>query len=160
MPGGLEVQCSADVLTLRRETASVWEYPVAIGETKLPVGKVLKILKKTGVDTQNVRKINNLLFNSLLDCDTITDALTVRSRRAGDRFTPAGRGVTKTLKKLFGEMKIPAANRDEIVILQSGGEIVYVEGAGVSEKAKVTADTSCVFQIALETDETRENEYD
>jgi len=24
----------------------------------------------------------------------------------------------------------------------------------------VTADTSCVFQIALETDETRENEYD
>jgi len=160
LPGGLEVQCSADVLTLRRETASVWEYPVAIGETKLPVGKVLKILKKTGVDTQNVRKINNLLFNSLLDCDTITDALTVRSRRAGDRFTPAGRGVTKTLKKLFGEMKIPAANRDEIVILQSGGEIVYVEGAGVSEKAKVTADTSCVFQIALETDETRENEYD
>lgn len=160
LPGGLEVQCSADMLTPRRETASAWEYPVAIGQTRLPSGKVLKILKKTGVDTQNVRKINNLLFNSLFDCDTITDALTVRSRRAGDRFTQAGRGVTKTLKKLFGEMKIPAANRDEIVILQSGGEIIYVEGAGVSEKVKVTADTSCVLQIAVETDETRESEYD
>lgn len=155
LPGGLEVQCSADVLTLRRETASAWEYPAAIGETRLPGGKVLKILKKTGLDTQNVRKINNLLFNSLLDCDTITDALTVRGRRAGDRFTPAGRGVTKTLKKLFGEMKIPAAYRDETVILQSGGEIIYVEGAGVSEKAKVTADTSCFLQIVIERDETR-----
>lgn len=153
LPGGLEIQCSAGVLTLVRQASAEWEYPVSAGEWKLPNGKLLKILKKTGVDTQNVRKINNLLFNSLLDCDTITDALTARSRRAGDRFAPAGRGVTKTLKKLFGEMKIPAAIRDDMVVLQSGGEIVYVEGAGVSEKYKVTENTGSVLQISVEIEE-------
>lgn len=160
LPGKRELQCSAGVLTCRGEVPAEWEFPAKIGETRLPGGKVLKIQEKTFVDTQNVRKINKLLFNSQLDCDTITDALTVRSRRAGDRFTPAGRGVTKTLKKLLGEMKVPAANRDDLVILQSGGEIIYVEGAGVSERAKVTADTIRILQIELGTDETQESEYD
>lgn len=153
LPGGLEIQCSAGALTLVRQVPEEWEYPVSVGVWKLPNGKVLKILKKTGVDTQNVRKINNLLFNSLLDCDTITGALTARGRRAGDRFAPAGRGVTKTLKKLFGEMEIPAAKRDDMVVLQSGGEIVYVEGAGVSEKYKVTEHTGDVLQISVEIEE-------
>lgn len=160
LPGNLGIECSAGVLTCRRAAPKDWEVPAKIGETRLPNGKVLKILEKTGADTQNARKINKLLFNSQLDCDTITDALTARGRHAGDRFAPAGRGVTKTLKNLFGEMKIPAANRDDQVILQSGGEIVYVEGAGVSEKAKVTADTKRILQIVLETEEPRECEND
>ena len=50
------------------------------------------------------------------------------NRREGDRFRPAGRGVTKSLKKLFNEAKIPPSKRDDIVILADGDHILWIEG--------------------------------
>lgn len=71
--------------------------------------------------------------NNICDCSKIKSPLVLRSRRPGDRFAPAGRGVTKTLKKLFNEEKIPPQQRNKIAVLESGGEIVWIEGFGVSE---------------------------
>ena len=39
------------------------------------------------------------------------------SRKESDRFYSHVRGVTKTLKKLFNEMKIPEEKRDELLVL-------------------------------------------
>ena len=73
---------------------------------------------------------------NIVDFSNIKTPLVLRSRRPGDRFAPAGRGCTKTLKKLFNEAKIPPRKRNEIALLESGGEIVWIEGFGVSELFK------------------------
>ena len=56
---------------------------------------------KRGANREETPKIHNLLFKNALDYDIITGNLKARSRREGDRFSPAGRRITKSLKGLF-----------------------------------------------------------
>ena len=51
-----------------------------------------------------------MLFHNSVDYGTISDNATFRNRREGDYFRPAGRGVTKSLKKLFNEEKFHRLN--------------------------------------------------
>ncbi len=62
--------------------------------------------------------------------------LVFRTRGAGDSFTLPKRNVTKTLKKLFNELKIPEENRDSVMLVASGNEILWIEGVGASRDAQ------------------------
>ncbi|MGN0487289.1 MAG: tRNA lysidine(34) synthetase TilS [Acutalibacteraceae bacterium] len=66
-----------------------------------------------------------------LDADRLKGELTMSSRRPGDRLKSGKRGNTKTLKKLFNEMKIPPCQRNSIAVLRDAeGHVVWVEGVG------------------------------
>jgi tRNA(Ile)-lysidine synthase len=52
--------------------------------------------------------------------------LRVRNRQAGDRYRIGAR--TKKLKEILIEKRIPRSLRDELIILDDGGDIVWVEG--------------------------------
>ena len=66
------------------------------------------------------------------DADKIKDKLFLSSRLEGDRFTFRKRGVTKSLKKLFNELKIPSEKRNEIAVLHDGENVVWIEDIGVN----------------------------
>ena len=102
-----------------------------------PFGKysVSVLLKK---DLQN---LNKEVLDNLIDCDKISNNLILRNRREGDSFRPAGRGVTKTLKKLFNESQVPIAERSRMLILCDCGGLVWLEGFGVSECCKPSQTT-------------------
>ena len=70
-----------------------------------------------------------------------------RTRRAGDKFTLAKRKVTKSLKKLFNELKIPEEKRDSVIILASGSEVLWIEGVGVSENARAYNEVGFIIDI-------------
>ncbi len=57
---------------------------------------------------KNDAKIYKMLLSNGVNYDTISGSIVLRNRREGDRFSPAGRGVTKTLKKLFQEAGMSA----------------------------------------------------
>jgi tRNA(Ile)-lysidine synthase len=71
-----------------------------------------------------------------------TATFTVRNRRKGDRFRPLGLGGEKKLKDLLIDRKIPVEERDRIPLLLWNGEIVWVAGVAISEKFKITGDTT------------------
>lgn len=83
-----------------------------------------------------------------LDFDKI-GPFTLRNRRPGDRFTPAFRNVTKSLKSLFNEAGIPPKDRSGILLMESGGEIVWIQGFGPSESARVRTETETIMEIIL-----------
>ena len=56
---------------------------------------------------KNLKNINKQGFKNAVDCDKIKGNALVRAKMQGDKFSPVGRNVTKTLKKLFNEAKIP-----------------------------------------------------
>ncbi len=60
-----------------------------------------------------------------------------RTRRAGDRFTLPRRKVTKSLKKYFNELKIPEENRNSVLVLAKDSEVLWIEGIGASENARL-----------------------
>lgn len=58
-----------------------------------------------------------------------------RTRRAGDTFTLPKRNVTKTVKKLLNELKIPEEIRDSLILAAVGSEVLWIEGVGTSDRA-------------------------
>lgn len=85
----------------------------------------------------------------LIDFQKLSSGLVLRSRRPGDAFTSVSRGNTKSLKKLFNEMKIPAAEREKIAVLESDGVIAWVEGIGTNKPFVITDKTDKPVKIKI-----------
>lgn len=81
-------------------------------------------------------KIHNLLLNDGIPCAIITRDTVLRRRRAGDTFTDRRRGVTKSLKKLMNELRIPREKRDTIPVVANGSTVLWIKGIGTSAQAK------------------------
>ena len=133
MPGGAMLSVKQDTLTVVDVKPISFTLPVTQAETLLPNGKKLIVSRKFIKNGKNSPNVHNLLFKNRLDCDRITGVPVIRTRRAGDRFAPYGRGVTKPVKKLFNELRIPAAARGAVLLLELDGTIVWIEGVGPAE---------------------------
>ena len=59
----------------------------------------------------------------------------VRVWHEGDRMRPVGLGGTKTLQDLFTDRKVPRALRRTLPVVEAGGEIVWVAGVALDERA-------------------------
>jgi tRNA(Ile)-lysidine synthase len=59
----------------------------------------------------------------------------VRAWHDGDRMRPVGLGGTKTLQDLFTDRKVPRALRRTLPVVEAGGEIVWVAGVALDERA-------------------------
>jgi tRNA(Ile)-lysidine synthase len=82
------------------------------------------------------------------DRDTLPPGpLSVRGRRAGDRFHPFGAPGEKRLKAFLIDAKIPRWRRDRLPLLLAGIEIAWVVGIRRGAVAPVTAATRRVLEV-------------
>jgi len=92
-------------------------------------------------------------WRAVLDAAATGTHLALRRRQEGDRFCPLGLGGKhKLVSELLVNAKVPAEWRDEIPLLVRGdGEIMWVCGQRIDERARVSAGTSLVMVIELRT---------
>ena len=57
------------------------------------------------------------------------------------------RNVTKTLKKLFNEAKIPQNERGRLAVLESDGKLIWCEKFGVNAPYRVSRNTKMIAII-------------
>lgn len=100
-------------------------------------------------DTKDLQNLNKDILDNLIDCDKISNTLILRSRKDGDKFTFSKRRVTKTVKKLFNEDKIPPEVRNRMVILDSDGEVVWLRGYGTNKKFRIGANTKKAIKLNI-----------
>ena len=98
----------------------LWKIPYQLPQTFTINRKTVTIHLENCANFEIPDNFHNLLFNNSLDYDTIPSNATWRNRREGDSFVPQGRKITKTLKKLFNEAKIPPSRRDALLLLEAG----------------------------------------
>jgi tRNA(Ile)-lysidine synthase len=110
------------------------------GECRIPELGV--VLRSTAVSLS--RDLYTRILNNpdrtvaYLKSSAVRDGLfTVRTWRDGDTFYPLGSPGEKKLQDFFTDEKVPAAHRRRVPILESGGEILWVVGMRISERAKV-----------------------
>jgi tRNA(Ile)-lysidine synthase len=84
-----------------------------------------------------------------LDNAGLGKEIVVRSRQAGDRFSPLGVKGTKKLQDFFVDEKIPQGERDRIPIVESGGKIIWVAGRRIDERARVSETTRRIVKLQL-----------
>jgi tRNA(Ile)-lysidine synthetase-like protein len=85
-----------------------------------------------------------------LDAGRLGAALTLRTRQPGDRFHPQGMGGSQKVSDFMINQKIPAAWRDHLPLLVSGGEIAWLCGWRVDARFVVTEDTQTVWIARFE----------
>ena len=85
-----------------------------------------------------------------VDAGKTDPMITVRVRRAGDRVSLAARGCSKTLKKLYNELKIPEDKRARLPVLADGRGVICAAAAGPDASRLPDKDTKEILLIALE----------
>ncbi|MEE1318404.1 MAG: tRNA lysidine(34) synthetase TilS, partial [Ruminococcus sp.] len=56
----------------------------------------------------------------------------IRTRKSGDTFTYFKRNITKSLRKVLNEQKIPSEIRDSLLVIAKDSIILWCEGIGYS----------------------------
>ena len=59
-----------------------------------------------------------------------------RTRKSGDRFTYPRRNITKPLRKMMNEQKIPSEQRDTTLLLCSQNTVLWCMGVGYSAQGE------------------------
>jgi tRNA(Ile)-lysidine synthetase-like protein len=90
-------------------------------------------------------------WQAWLDADALGPTPALRTWCEGDRFQPLGMaGRSKLLAELFTNVKIPAPARQRWPLLTtSAGDIAWVCGLRVDERAGITATTQQVLHVRL-----------
>ncbi len=125
-------------------------FDLKIGVNKTPMGNIeisvsdINEIKFNKKDTGNVFVCN-------IDYDKINKhTAVIRSRNDGDEITLAKRGVTKSLKKLYNEMKIPTEIRSSIPIIADDEKVIWVFSAGYNKKCEISQSTKKIMTIKVE----------
>ena len=146
---GFTVDCSQGTMRLIDRDPSFEDTPEAVLFTEYIKTHTERLSVRDGkvISSDPNLKINSLLLKNCIPCDIITPDTVWRRRRAGDTFTDSRRGVTKTLKKLLNELKIPRELRDTIPVVANGSTILWLGGYGTSAqgKAELTRDGELIY---------------
>ncbi|MCR5310190.1 MAG: tRNA lysidine(34) synthetase TilS [Lachnospiraceae bacterium] len=86
-------------------------------------------------------------YTKCLDCDKINNPLVARTRRTGDRICINSEGGSKKLKDFLIDIKVDRDDRDSMILLAEGSDIVWIPGYRLSEAYKVTDKTVNVLII-------------
>ena len=100
-------------------------------------------------ETENFKKNGGNKHTTYIDYDKITDNISVRTKKEGDRFYPVGVDFSKSLKRFFIDRKIPAALRLKIPLLTDGGNIAAIIGREVDSRYAVGSDTKRIMAVEL-----------
>ncbi|MBQ6539756.1 MAG: tRNA lysidine(34) synthetase TilS [Oscillospiraceae bacterium] len=96
------------------------------------------------------RKFNKSFNSFMFKTEGLCGTITVRPRKEGDRLTVAGRNVTKTLKKLMIEERIPPSRRSLVPVFQDDGGVIAALGLGQDPRTVAGTGDRALFVTAEE----------
>lgn len=85
----------------------------------------------------------------VFDADRLGQEIALRTVRDGDRFAPLGLNGTKKISDYFSDIGLPVPERQRQVLLEAGGEIVWVVGHAIGEYAAITPDTTRFAEVEV-----------
>ncbi|MBI4718377.1 MAG: tRNA lysidine(34) synthetase TilS [Planctomycetes bacterium] len=156
LPGGLAVEKRYHQLVFflpeaEGTPAEVVETPVHLpGITRLPGERGELVCTVRTLTAEEVAQVPRAatLTRVFLDYDVLRLPLTLRGRRAGDRFVPLGAPGTKSVSDFLIDTKVGPATRQELTLLCDQAGIVWLIGQRIDERAKLTANTRRVLEVS------------
>ena len=97
----------------------------------------------------NFQQIPEKTYTKWFDYDKIKNTVQIRTRRPGDRIQVQSGGGHKKLKDYLIDSKIPQNQRDSLVLLADGKEIIWVVGMRISEAYKITQETKRILSMCV-----------
>lgn len=82
-----------------------------------------------------------------VDLTDIAIDFEIRTRKDGDIIQPFGLSGSQKLKKYLNAKKIPNHEKDKLLFLTSGKEVLWAIGIGISDKIKVTTKPTHIIKF-------------
>ena len=136
LPGGVRFVLSKGIARLLPDTLDeppAFNLPLSYGLNRID-GYSTAILVCDQEQIKNYLNVYKIEILAKLSSDIIADELLVRSRADGDRYCYGG--ITRRLKKLYNDKKIPPSLRNSVPVFCDKQGIVWVAGFGVRDGAK------------------------
>ncbi|MGL4606058.1 MAG: tRNA lysidine(34) synthetase TilS [Eubacteriaceae bacterium] len=134
----------------------------SIGTRKLILDKTwifpkMRLLIKTEIIRDAKKLSNPVIFPQILknhsekyfDYDKIQEELFLRNRQTGDYFYPVGVQGKKTIKKYFIDKKINRDLRENIPLIVSGSEVLWIIGYGINERLLAQTETQNILKVEV-----------
>ncbi|MFO7978207.1 MAG: tRNA lysidine(34) synthetase TilS [Bacteroidales bacterium] len=86
---------------------------------------------------------------ALLDHQKLRFPLVLRPWRPGDRLIPLGMKGHKKVSDLLIDNKLPLTQKQKVLVLACGQDIVWVAGIKVDNRYKITKNTKTVFSVSM-----------
>jgi len=120
------------------------------------INKKFEIMSEIKINKEGIYQKNDFIFEIHKYCEKITKFpldkenfayvnlsdfpinFILRHRHEGDIIQPLGLSGCQKLKKYLNEKKIPNHEKDNLMFLASGEEILWAVGLGISDRIKVT----------------------
>ena len=132
-------------------------------EYRLPNGWKLKTRVIPAIFEEKTQDVHKKDLKNRADYARITtlySALSLRCRQPGDRFRPAGRGLSKELRKWMNETGVPPIQRENLPLLAAGSEVVWVSGGGFADGLAPDSTTKQILELELEKMEELNHEHE
>lgn len=150
LPKGLEVSKDYQEIVFGRKTSDnkvekaieIISFPVKFYKDQEPY-----ILDIVEAKSQSLGKMKKKNYTKCFDYDKIKYTLSLRTRQPGDYIYLRGLKGRKKLKDLFIDEKIPRDDRDQILLLADGHEIIWIPDMRENERYQVTDETNKVLRV-------------
>lgn len=110
----------------------------------VPGVEEVKIMEKhPGIKIPEERHI------AYIDLDKIIFPMAVRYWKRGDYFYPLGMKERKKLSDYFIDRKYALQEKEKALILESGGNVVWIFGERIDDRYKITKSTSKILSIRV-----------
>ncbi len=93
-----------------------------------------------------IKKLSNTVY---VDKDKLSFPLTIRKWEEGDTFYPLGMTGKKKLSKYFKDEKLSLLDKESVLLLCSGNDIVWIINRRADNRFKVTENTKHILKIEL-----------
>ncbi len=84
-----------------------------------------------------------------LDLETVSFPVTVRQWKPGDRFMPLGMKQLKKISDFLIDQKVPVTKKEQVLLLISGSEVMWVMGYRIDDRHRVTPRTEKILVLTL-----------
>ena len=132
-----------DELTAGEKNTVAGEKNAAAGEKNTAAGE-----ESSAAAGAFLKNIPQKKYTKWLDYDKIIQSVVFRTRRSGDYLTIDDNFSKKSLKKYMIEEKIPANERNSMLVLADGNHIIWVPGGRISTYYRVTEQTKVILKVA------------
>jgi tRNA(Ile)-lysidine synthase len=145
---GFELLKDREFLIIKKTEApkELTSYPIKPTDKEVLEPVHLRILvsdkPKDFIPTKPLNEVN-------LDFDKLEFPLTLRRWENGDSFIPLGMKGRKKLQDFFTDIKLNRFEKEEVWLLCSGKNIVWVVGYRIDDRYKVTVSTKTIYFVRL-----------
>lgn len=110
---------------------------VSLTDTGCDISISLTLNEEKCVNSKNIYKLDiraHIISDKINKLSLSSDSLRLRTRRTGDKITSGG--MSKSVKKLMCDRKLPRAARDLIPMLCIGDEVIWVPQVAAADQIK------------------------